>query len=93
LVGKILQQSSDKLSSIPAFHKNQSYRCSTDIQFFSNHSGSKKPITPHRKLTLSVFSSSRLSRLAVKIYFVPSFRNPFKTFRNVCTWHSLFSTH
>jgi hypothetical protein len=40
-----------------------------------------------------VFSPGRPSRLAVKIYFVPSFRNPFKTFRNMCTWHSLFSTH
>jgi hypothetical protein len=56
-VGKILQKSSDKLSSIPVFHKNQSYSLSIDIQFFSNHSGSKTPITPHQKAhPFSVFT-------------------------------------
>jgi hypothetical protein len=48
-VDEILQQSSDKLSASPDFHKNQSHSLSVDIQFFSNHSGGKTQITPHQK--------------------------------------------
>lgn len=37
------------LSSSPVFHINQPYNLSVDIQFFSNHSGSKTKFIPHQK--------------------------------------------